>query len=112
MLKAITTTAHQNYGIFPTFPKGVPVQIKGDDQEAQDWYPCDIQGHEAYVYKYLLDEQNCLLIDYNPTELDIDANMPLDVLGVYGAWLYVQDEQQAKKGWIPAEKVTTFNVDR
>ncbi|UYZ84198.1 hypothetical protein MTZ49_01025 [Entomomonas sp. E2T0] len=90
MLQVTTTSSHQNEGIFPTFPKGTRVTIKESCEEFVDWYLCEIDGYTTYISKYLL-EDNELVIDYNPTELDINKNENLEVISIYGAWLYAKD---------------------
>lgn len=63
------------------------------------------KGTLPYISRYLL-KNNKLTIDYNPTELDIDAGELIEVIAIYGAWLYTKDIKQQTYGWIPAEKVT------
>lgn len=104
MVQVITTTSHQNEGIFPTFPKATKVTLKEHCEEFINWYLCEIDGYTTYISKYLIADGK-LITDYNPTELDISANKPLEVIAIYGAWLYVKDISSERLGWIPAEKV-------
>ena len=108
MLSVIVTVAHQNIGIFPTFPQETEVVVKQSCDKFVDWYLCEILGYTTYISRYLL-KDNRLLIDYNPTELDVEINEELEVVAIYGAWLYARDSKRVKCGWIPAEKVTSLH---
>lgn len=107
MVQVITTISHQNEGIFPTFSKGTKVTINESCEEFVDWYLCEIEGYTTYISKYLF-KNNELIIDYNPTELDIAENEKLEVISIYGAWLYAKAIKNQCYGWIPAEKVRSY----
>jgi len=95
---------HSGEGIFPTFSKGTPVKITGEEcREFAHWFPCEIEGHKTYIPEsFLLD--GALSKDYNPTELVQRAGDVLVVNEIVNAWLMATNEK-GQTGWIPAEAV-------
>ena len=95
---------HPGEGQFPTFLKGTPVKITGDEcAEFAHWYPCEIEGHQTYVPQSFLTD-GALARNYNPTELVQSVGDVLTVIEIVNAWL-IAANKDGQTGWIPAEAV-------
>ena len=97
---------HAGEGQFPTFAKGTPVKVLGDEcVEFAHWFPCEIEGHQTYVAESFLVD-GVLSREYNPTELVQEIGDVLTINEVVFAWLVATNES-GQTGWIPAETVVS-----
>lgn len=80
---------HQNIGIFKTIPAKTRLRNVKPCQNYPNWYSANVGDVEIFVWGgFLLD--NVLLVDYNPTELDVNVGDLVEVLGIYGDWVWAK----------------------
>ena len=106
-VKVLCSSRYVSLGKFPTYKKGTPVNITGnEDEDFPHWYPCTFDGHNTFVPDtYFADGK--LTKDYNPTELPQQPGDVLEVLEIVNAWLFVENEQGVR-GWFPTECVVSI----
>lgn len=82
---------HQNIGIFKTIPAKTRLFNVKPCQNYPNWYSADVDvgGVEIFVWGgFLLND--LLLVNYNPTELDVHIGDVVEILGIYGDWAWVK----------------------
>lgn len=98
---------HQGEGVFPTFKKGSCVNMKAPCREYLNWYVCEIEGYSTYIPVHFV-EDNQLLVDYNPTELVIQANEVVELSELHYQWALVRYKNQV--GWLPTQILKSISV--
>ncbi len=95
---------HIGEGQFPMFIKGTQVNNLQPCAVYPNWFSCEIEGYKTYVPSHFV-ENNTLLVDYNPTEIDIEANELVELLELHYQWAVVSYKDAI--GWLPVEKLRT-----
>jgi hypothetical protein len=95
-------------GQFPTFKKGEKVILKEKCTHYLYWSACEINGYQTYIPDLFV-KDNCLIRDYNPTELILEKDEIIDIIEVLHAWFLAKDKN-GLIGWIPAEKCARFAI--
>jgi hypothetical protein len=97
---------HDGEGVFPLFAKGTAVSDLNACDEYPHWCSCVIDGYETFVPDvYVVD--GVLIQDYSPTELVVEKEQIVTLIGIVFEWLYVKNEND-KNGWLPASKVVSI----
>lgn len=95
---------HQGEGVFPTFLKGTLVQHIQPCTSYPNWLSCSIDGWKTYVPIHFV-ENHRLTRDYNPTELQVEMGVLVDLLELHYQWVLVNYDGQV--GWLPTEVLRT-----
>lgn len=105
MIPLRVVTNHSGEGIFPTFKKGTKVECLAPCKEYPNWFSCKIDQYNTFVPIDFV-ENNCLLCDYNPTELIVKQGDEVVLLSIYYQWAIVQKENEI--GWLPCHILTSM----
>lgn len=104
VIKVKVIEKHEGEGNFPTFNKGVEVEVIEDCKFYIGWKKCRIEGTETYVPKTIIND-NRLKSEYNPTELVCNVGDEIEIIDIVLGWLYGYCNGQC--GWIPAYKCSS-----
>lgn len=94
--------SHQTLGAFPTFSKGTKIENKAPCERYAHWYSC-IKDHQTYVAECLI-HNDCLITDYNPTELTVQTGEKVLLITICYEWALVKN-QTNQIGWLPLAKL-------
>lgn len=100
---------HDGEGQFDTYKAGTQLSNPIPCQEYHGWYHVTYQDIAFYVCGEFLDKDNRLLVDYNPTELQVQCGDKVSVFNIYHGWVWAKIiHKQSNKGsplgrigWVP-----------
>lgn len=100
------------------FSKGVKLSVgeKYDGAENwNDWFYCRSEDNkEGWVPKqvFILESANTgtALEDYTAQELDVDVGNIVQGSRVLNGWLWCENNQTEKSGWVPMEKLELMKI--
>lgn len=99
-----TKDPHKSLGLFPTFKKNTKVKNKTLCNNYSHWFQCTINDYKTYIPDCFLDENDNLIVDYNPTELDTQVGEEVLLITVCYEWALVKNSIN-QIGWLPLSKL-------